>query len=271
MLVAVLILFGFVTLMMFVIWLSTRMFWLSPAVPVKVLEDVGGGGSGENFSGSQREFEEPSPEEVQELTEPPVEQSLQTISSVVTAEAVELEALDGSSSFGKGSGDGTGDGRGKGPGGPGTSDGIPAYERWEIRMSASNVEEYARVLDFFKVELGVAGGGNPNVEYVSQLSANTPRVRIGAPKDEKRLRFLHRQGELRQADRQLVAKAGVNAGGRVVFQFYPQETYQLLLTLENARMGNHRIKDVLRTVFGVRGTAGRYEFYVIDQQYLGGS
>jgi hypothetical protein len=270
-LLAVLLIFGFVTLMTFVIWLSTRMFWLSPAVPVRVLEDVGGGGSGESFAGAQRELEEPSPEEVQEMTEPPVEQSLMSIASVVTAEAVELEALEGSSSVGRGEGDGTGDGRGKGPGGPGTSDGIPAYERWEIRMSATNLEEYARVLDFFQVELGVAGGGNPNVEYASKLSAQTPSVRVGAPKAEKRLRFLHRSGELRQADRQLATKAGINPTGRIVFQFYPEQTYRLLLTLEHDRMGNRRIKDVLRTVFGVRGTAGRYEFFVIEQHYLGGA
>jgi hypothetical protein len=236
-----------------------------------VLEDVGGGGSGDSFAAGERELEEPSPEEVQELTEPPVEQSLQSITSIVTTEAVELETLEGSSSVGRGAGDGTGDGRGVGPGGPGTSDGIPAYERWEIRMSAVNLDEYARQLDFFQVELGVAGGGNPNVEYVSRLATATPRVRIGAPKDERRLRFLHRTGELRQADRQLVAKAGVNATGRVVFQFYPQETYLQLLAKEHERMGNRRIKDVLRTVFGVRGNAGRYEFFVIDQQYVAGS
>jgi hypothetical protein len=271
MLVAVLCILGFITLMMFMIWLSTRMFWLSPAVPVKVLEDVGGGGSGESFAGGERQLEEPSPEEVREVTEPSVVESLQAISSVVTAEAVELEALEGSSSVGRGQGEGTGDGRGKGPGGPGTSDGIPAYDRWEIRMSAGNLDEYARQLDFFQVELGVAGGGNPNVEYASKLATATPRVRQGAPKDEKRLRFLHRSGELRQADRQLVAKAGINVAGRVVFQFYPQETYLQLLTKEHERMGSRRIKDVLRTVFGVRNAGGRYEFYVIDQQYLGGT
>ena len=74
-----------------------------------------------------------------------------------------------------------GDGRGKGPGGPGTSDGIPAYERWEIRMSAANLDEYAKQLDFFKVEIGVAGGGSPNVDYVSNLAAAKPTVRVGDP------------------------------------------------------------------------------------------
>jgi hypothetical protein len=43
------------------------------------------------------------------------------------------------------------------------------------------------------------------------------------------------------------------------------------LQLEATRKGNRRIKEVRRTVFGVRSNRGRYEFYVIDQQYLGSS
>ena len=85
------------------------------------------------------------------------------------------------------------------------------------------------------------------------------------------MRFLHRSGELRAGDRQLAAKAGVKTDGRVVFQFYNEATYRSLLALEAARKGNRRIKDVRRTVFGVRAARGQYEFYVIDQQYLGSS
>ncbi len=269
-LVAVLLVFGLVTFMMFLIWLSSQLFWVRAAAPVTMLEDVGGGGSGQLQAG-EREMEEPNPEELQELTDPPVEQSLESIASIVNVEAVQLEALEGNVGLGTGEGTGTGDGKGAGPGGPGTSDGIPAWERWEVRMRAESDAEYARQLDFFKIELGVAGGGNPNVDYISNLSSAKPTVRHGDPKNEKRLNFLHRSGELRQADRRLAAKAGVKTDGRVVFQFYDQQTYQLLLSLEAAKKGNRRIKEVLRTVFAVRGSAGRYEFYVVEQQYIGGA
>src|SRR6185503_4094646 len=103
-----------------------------------------------------------SPEEVVQPTEVPIEQTLDSISTVVASKAQDIDAVYGSTSLGSGDGKGTGDGRGKGPGGPGTADGIPAYERWEIRMAATNLDEYAKQLDFFQVELGVAGGGNPN-------------------------------------------------------------------------------------------------------------
>jgi hypothetical protein len=272
MLLATLLVFGVVTLLMFLVWLSNRLFYVTPAVPVTVLEDVGGGGSGQVL-GSEQQFEEPSAGEVQQATSEAVsvEQTVNSVSAVVAAKAPDFDAIYGSPSVGKGEGTGMGDGRGKGPGGPGTSDGIPAYERWEFRISAANLDEYAKMLDFFKVELGVAGGGNPNVDYISNLSSPRPTVRFGNPRDEHRLRFLHRSGELRAGDRQLAAKAGVKTDGRIVFQFYSEATYRTLLALESARKGNRRIKEVRRTVFGVKGNRGQYEFYVIDQQYLGSS
>lgn len=271
MLIAVLLFMGVLTLLLFAVWLSSRMFRAVPAVPVRVLEDVGGGGRGDGLgTGGEQDFEEPSAEEIQEPTAAPVDLQLGAISSVVSSEAPQLDALQGTESFGRGEGTGRGDGRGPGPGGPGTSDGIPAWERWEVQLQASSLNLYAQQLDFFKVELGVAGGGNPNVHYISNLSAAKPTVRIGLPKDEKRLRFTHRSGQLRDADRELAAKAGVETENRVVFQFYPPEMYTQLLTLENERMGKRRIIEVARTVFGVRGAAGKWEFFVVSQEYRTG-
>ena len=94
---------------------------------------------------------------------------------------------------------------------------------------------------------------------------------MGDPKAEHRLRFLQRSGDLRAADRLLATKAGVKTDGRVIFQFYSDALYQNLLAMEAARKGNRRVKDIRRTVFGVQSHEGKYEFYVIDQQYLGSS
>jgi hypothetical protein len=273
-LVTSLIVFGCVTLLMFLMWLSTRDFGTRVSPPVTMLEDVGGGGSGQVL-GTEQQFEEPSPQEAPQTAATSsaisLEQRLNSVASVVASNVQELEAVYGSPSVGTGEGTGTGSGKGKGPGGPGTADGIPAYERWEIRMSAANIDEYAKQLDFFKVELGVAGGGSPNVDYISNLSSPRPTVRTADPKEEHRLRFLHRSGELRAGDRQLAERAGVKTEGRIVFQFYDQATYQMLLRLEAEAKGSRRIKDVRKTVFGVKSVAARYEFYVVEQHYLGTS
>ena len=271
MLISVLTAFGFVVGLMFLAWWSSRIYIPEPAVPVMVLEDVGGGGKGSG--GGERvveeEFEEPSTDEIPPAAEPKVEESLDAISLAASQPEVMAELTLGelSSSSGNGEGTGQGDGRGPGPGGPGTSDGIPSWERWEVRLNATTLDEYARQLDFFKIDLAVAGGGSPVVTYVSNVSTPKPTVRTGAPKDEKRLRFMHRSGALREADRKLVQKAGVDPSGKVVFQFYSPETYTKLLTLENIHKGQRRIIEIRRTVFGVRQTAGKYEFFVISQEY----
>jgi len=275
-LLSALIVLGVSTLALFFIWLASRKVWSPPAVAVTVLEDVGGGGSGSGpLSGGLGDLEAPSLDDVGAQSQPSIDQAIGSVAAVVASHSADLDILEGDttpgSGIGHGEGTGIGDGRGKGPGGPGTSEGVPAYERWEIRMSAASLENYARQLDYFKVELGVAGGGNPNVDYISSLAADKPKVRVGNPKDEKRLRFLQRSGELRLADRQLAAKAGVQTDGRIVFQFYDQSTYQSLLQLEAVRKGNRRIAEVRKTVFGVKESGGRYEFFVIDQQYLGGA
>jgi hypothetical protein len=256
--------------LMFLIWFSSRTWISTPAIPVMVLEDVGGGGSGVGGGTEVTEpnFEEPAAEELTEVAPPKVEEIIDAISLEATQqlEEAELTITPPSSSWGNGQGTGQGDGTGPGPGGPGTSDGIPAWERWEVRLNATTLDEYKKQLDFFKIELAVAGGGSPVVTYISNVST-TPKVRTGSPKDEKRLRFMHRSGALRNADRKIVSAAGVDAGGKIVFQFYSEETYKALLTLENIAMKPRRIIEVRRTVFGVRGSAGKYEFYVISQDY----
>jgi hypothetical protein len=264
-LLAWLIVLGTSTLILFLIWLTSRRYRLVPAVPVTVLEDVGGGGQG--LVAGESVWEEPSPQELPELA--PLPDPAPTLSPLIESHWQELEALAGSSSQGRGTGQGSGDGRGAGPGGLGSSQGVPAAERWLLRLSAENLADYARQLDYFGIELGVAGGGDRQVTYISRLSAARPVVRRADPRQEHRLRFLHQQGELREADRQLAAKAGVPVEGRVVFQFFSDALYRQLLTLEAMHKGSRPLADVRKTEFGVRKTSGGYEFFVLRQVFAG--
>jgi len=266
MLSSLLLLLAMMTIVMFIVWLSATIIWDQPVARL-TLEDVGGGGRGDNMQGGDKDLEEPNPEEVPEVVEVKVDQTLDSITSIVSTEVVALDAIGGETSFGRGEGTGTGDGRGKGPGGPGTSDGIPAWERWEIKFTANDINTYSNQLDFFKVELGVAGGGIEDVDYCSNFQSGTPNRRSAKPKLERRLCFNYKSGELREADRILARKAGIETTDRIVFQFYTQEMYTKLLTLENIRMGKRRIIEVRKTIFGIRGSRNNWDFYVLDQQY----
>jgi hypothetical protein len=178
-----------------------------------------------------------------------------------------MDTFGGKGGFGDGKGTGIGDGIGEGFG-PGTKKGIPAWERWEVRFAATDEDLYKRQLDFFGIEFGIAGGGIPTVDYVKDFTKSTPTVRKAQnPKLEKRIRFLYRDGRLKQLDRDLAQKAGITIDGRIVFQFYPQPMYTQLLTLENEKMRPRSISEVLRTVFGIRQVGNGFQFYVIRQDY----
>ncbi|HUE74420.1 MAG TPA: hypothetical protein VMP01_26290 [Pirellulaceae bacterium] len=264
-LTSILMLFGTITFLMFLIWLSSQWRW-DRAVATVGLEDVGGGGQGDNLT-EDRDMEIPGMDEIPELAEPQVEQSLESITQVVASQDLVMDTFGGKGAFGEGEGTGIGDGRGPGQG-LGTGDGIPAWDRWEVRWSASDLSLYKRQLDFFGIEFGIAGGGIKTVDYVKNFTAGSPAVRRGQnPKAEKRIRFLYRDGPLKQADRTIAADAGVNIDGRIVFHFYSDAMYKQLLALENEKMRPRPISEVLRTVFGIRPVGNGFEFYVIRQDY----
>lgn len=152
---------------------------------------------------------------------------------------------------------------------------IPPWERWKIRFlnrfSITGVHIYARLLDFFKIELGAVGGGSPNVDYARNLTKSKPDRRSGKPENEKRLYMTsQRDSATAEFDRQLLARAGITTQGRMVIQFYPKEIEELLARLEMQAArpaGYAHPKEILITVFGVRLKRDGYEFYVMDQYY----
>ncbi len=264
MLIALLILIGFFVMLMFLVWLTKRVMATQRAVPVKYIEELAG--RGDHAMGTARDLEPPGVEELADVVEPQLTETLEAVTDVVSTQLAALDALEGHADA-VGTGGGQGDSRRAGPLGEGAEDIVPRWERWEIQFSATNQKSYAEQLDFFKIELGAIGGGNPNVDYVAKLSQAQPVKRSAPSAQEQRLYMTWTSGVLQDADRQVLAKSGVETRGRVIMQFYPQEVEDLLAGLENERAGRRTLQEILRTLFGVRGGGGGYEFYVIDQQY----
>src|SRR4051812_49430355 len=137
MVVALLVILGLIVFLMFAIWLSSRLNIKAPPVPVTIVDDLGGGGSGNGQPGGEQSLEEVSPEEVKDLQEVKVDQTLQAVTDAVSTQAQNLEAIEGGASgLGNGQGTGTGDGRGPGPGGPGKATQLPD---WEVRFNATTI------------------------------------------------------------------------------------------------------------------------------------
>ncbi|MBX3412732.1 MAG: hypothetical protein KF708_08595 [Pirellulales bacterium] len=264
--ISLLMLIGAAVASLFLIWLTSRIFVTQAPIPV-LLEEIGGGAE-DGVLGESMEIDAPDAEVISqesELTEPQIEQALDQITEVVAtlqadltppAETDNVESGGG----GKSHGDGRQVGRGSGKGEPG----IPRAQRWEIFFQdGGTLESYARQLDFFKIELGVVGGTN-QVQYAFRLAQPKPETRVGAAAEENRLYMTWRKGSLQQADQELVARAGLSSAGRLVVQFFPPETENVLANVERNFRGLEATK-IRKTRFGVREAGAGYEFYVIDQ------
>ena len=152
--------------------------------------------------------------------------------------------------------------------GPGVG-GFGREQRWFVRFAdGSNIDEYARQLDFFKVELGayVPGGKLTYLTNASQAQPTTRAAEVGA--DEQRLYMTWKSAGRREADVQIFRKAGIDATNAVIMHFYPPETEQQMAKAETDYRGR-AVADILRTYFVVRSNgADGYLFVVTAQTYI---
>lgn len=265
-LLALLLLIGGAVGVMFLLWLISSIVFAPAARPIKLVENITG--RGEHAEGFARDLEAPGEEEMPELQEPQLQTSLEAVTDAVSSVAASMDVFDSQSPLTSKGNAGLGDSRPPGPLGEGENI-IPRWERWEIRFSSNNLNAYAQQLDFFKIELG-AIGGKKEVDYAMNLTQGRPNTKSGPSKNEKRLYMTWKSGALKQFDQQLLARAGVNTSNRMLVQFYPEQTENMLATIEmeNAKkVGHPNLKEFLRTVFGVRAAGRNFEFYVIDQHF----
>jgi hypothetical protein len=272
-LIALLILIGLAVVILFAMWISNQIWVTQQAIPV-IMEGPSGGRE-DGVLGESLQIDSPDPEEIAketDLVEPMIQE---TVAQVLDAVAVIQTDLDDPQiteeieTGGKGRSEGTGNQVGLGSGG-GPGSGFPREQRWVIQYKeGGTLQSYAEQLDFFKIELGAIGNTN-QVQYARNLSKPTPDKRVGPGDQEKRLYFNWKDGNLKQADTQLLKAAGINVTPRtIIVQFFDPETENLLAYLE-LQYAKRDAKEIRRTRFGVRaGKQGKkYEFYVIDQTYL---
>ena len=255
-LLALLILVGATVLTLLVIWLTSRIFASQVAVPV-ILEQIGEGGGA---LGDSMEMEAPSLDET-DLEQPELTDTLLTITDAIAVQAALLEdpALFAEMQQ---KGGGSGDSRmaGSGSGKPGRP------RHWEVRFAeGSTLELYAHQLDFFKIELGVLMPGN-KVEYAFNLSKPKPDRRTGPADQEQRYYLTWRRVGLQAADRELLKRAGISAGNRLILKFLPPELEAQLVALERARAGDE-VDNVRATYFGILAEDRGFRFYVVDQRF----
>jgi hypothetical protein len=261
-LITALVMVGTTAALLFLIWLMTVLVFRRVPSGIQMIEYPGRGDHAEGF---ERDPDPPGLDEIEiELDEPQLEFALEPVTDLASQVASAMDLLSTDMTI-TDHGTGRGDDRPPGPPGEG-EDVIPPWERWEFRYASSSIDLYSRQLDFFQIELGAAGGARL-IDYAFNLSRNPPSHRQGESRDEKRIYFTWKTGQLREFDLQLLERAGISTGGRIIFQFIPEEINQALHALEFENSQGRSPKEWLRTVFGVRPRGNGYEYYIIEQTF----
>jgi hypothetical protein len=260
-LVALLVISAVAVAGLLIVYFARRLISKEVAIPVTPVEAASR--PGDAAMGLKRDPEPPGIEEVPELIEPQLADTLTALTSAVATKTALLadEDIDGNADFGHGRGLGDSRRAGTGSGGGG-----PTEPQCEIRFQPDNLQQYATWLDYFKIELGVLGRDN-EIYYAYNLSHNVPDVRVGEPVEEQRLYMNSALGQFAPLDRQLAQKAGIADRGRIILQFFPPETQAILLQLEQQYAKGRPREQIRLTVFRVTPKGEGFEFSVINQTY----
>ncbi|MGL4593767.1 MAG: hypothetical protein ACRCUY_03445 [Thermoguttaceae bacterium] len=262
-LITIVLLGGSGVLVLFLLWLST--FVLAPHKSAAVLiVPVGVGGGDPNWNESDPNVLDSGDEMAND--EPTFLESVEMLDLVVSKNIAVLTDStpfnDPFFSFEGKRGDGRTKGDGTGPAGP--------PRRWEVRFGVGlTIDQYARMLDSFGIELGVLMPGG-KVKIISQLAAKKPLVKeIEASEEERYYLTWIKEDENAAADRTLIDKAGVDHRGHLILRFLPKSLEEELLRQEveqSEKAG--RVGSVQSSYFRVVNKENdKYQFEIYHQIY----
>ncbi|WP_237228473.1 hypothetical protein [Rubinisphaera sp. JC750] len=253
-------------------WLMNRPDDVQQNVPIELIELPGGVEDGAIDETLLVESpEDPIPDAAPEQMEDEIVEveevfeSLTELAEVSAEQLVQQVETDAQTSGEVGSREGTGRrARGLDSG----QGGLPPEQRWYIQFGDErDLDEYARQLDFFGIELG-AIMPDGRLIYLLNLAAARPtqrESRSGA--SEARLYMSWQGGKRQQADAELFRKAGLDVKSSRILHFYPLQTERLLATLEQ-QYANRTIAEIRRTYFLVESDGDGYQFRVTRQSTL---
>ena len=265
-LISVILLFGFLVSVLFMLWLTT-VFDYSAKTAVVMTTTIGEEGD-EKPEGFEDDILDPGVEEFFEVETPQLANALEAVTDAVSSVRANLDKRSGDAAvMGKGGGYGSREG---GPGGNGK--GIPDYKRWNINYESENISEYARQLDFFGIAIGVVATqkGNNDIWRVSNVSSGGQVVKTSRAQENKTLRFAHIKQRMKKWDQTLCKRSGVRLDNTALVQFYPEKTRQYIRQQEANYLAaaGRELKDVKKTMIKVeKGDSGKYVYTIVKVLY----
>ena len=188
-------------------------------------------------------------------------EALETITEV--ASTVQAGSFASVKQDGDGKGKQTTDQRRKGPDGYGPS----GVNRLSVDFEVADKSEYAELLDYFKIDIGVLTLESGRIDYVTRFSGNDKPKRFqGSTKTERRNPVTPLQLRFREWDNEFVRAGGIefDENGQIVKQFWSKELIDRLIQLEAIALANKNIdsRQVKKTMFEIKRNNDRFEIYV---------
>lgn len=262
-LVATIMIVGFFTTILFLVWITTTT--ARPAPPgYEISEPIGDDGN-EKPEGFEDDILEPGVEDFPEVDTPQLAQALEAVTDAVSSVRASLDKRSGDAAqMGKGGGYGSREG---GPGGGG--DGVPEHKRWKINYEASDIESYRKQLSFWNIDIGVVNRSNDQVFRIKDPGGSATVVKTDRSKESKSLYFAHAKPRMMRWDEEIANKAGVDTGGSNVIQFYSNKARSRIREQEGAfiQKDGKVLKNIRETIIKLAPTGGGYDFIVEEVRY----
>ena len=190
--------------------------------PVEAIEFVPVEATSPNANqGLADEPDPPGIEEAPDLAEPQLQDTLNTLTALISDEQALLsdEAIDAANEAGKG--EGLGDSRQPGPGGDGVVERVPRWERWKIRWEPASSGDFTAWLDQYDIRIGVLGRDN-KVHLAHHFTPGSPTVEAVDPLEYAAWgRTVPADGPMPALTQRLARDADIARHGRLRSCFFP--------------------------------------------------
>ena len=261
-LIAALLMFGFLFAVLFLIWVTSVVDFSGPAgIHVEITGDEQGE---EKPKGEADDAEDPGVEEFPEVETPQLANALEAVADSVSSIQGALEKRSGSAKqMGKGSGFGSREGGGNG------GDGIPEYKRWIINYSAADTDTYAKQLSFFSIDIGVVAEAKQSIKRLADPGGARRVISSDRKTEAKNIYFIHKKQRFLAWDRALAERAGIDTNAALTVLFYNDQTRQIIRVVEATKLQElgKTLADVKNTIFKVVPSGNGYQFEVTDIIY----
>ena len=262
-LIACIAIIGFMTTILFLIWLTTNVDYSAPTQLADITE-IGDTGD-EKPEGFEDDAFEPGVEEFPEVEIPQLAQAIEAVTDAVSSVRANSEKVSGDAAqMGKGKGFGAREG---GPGGGG-GEGLPEFKRWKINYEAADIETYKKQLSFFGIDIGVVRRDNDDVFRISDPAGKAEVIK-STRANEKNLFFAHIKRRMMRWDESIAASVGVDSQDANLIQFYPDKARVRIRAQEAQFLAKdqRKLADIRQTIIKLATLNEGFDFVVEDVVY----